>query len=916
MPIRFFVAWTSLFLGSAVSQAPYWDDDFDTYVPGSLCGAPACANTANPGGWGGWQGNAAVAGLVTVAQSRSAPHSLRVTNNIDAVQPFGINDPGGFPQAGAWRLTAWVRINSLTNSCFLSVFNIYVQGGATSLAARLVFDAATGTVRDAHPRSQLSPQPIVLGQWVEVRLDIDLAADTLTARYDGNQVSSGTYLGNWCSPGLQIANLGLRATLGSTVAFWDDLRLEQVFPATASFTAVPNPSTCAQPVLFDASASTPGTGAALTSYHWDFNDGTTLTTASPVTSHAFGQLAVFNVQLTVDDSGGGNAMTSQNVTAANSPPVAHAGGPYAMVAGDDVSLDASLTADPDTACGQVLTYAWDLDNNGVFGDVAGRRLLVTSTQLASYGIVTPGTFPIGLRVTDGAGGSSTTTTFMVLAAPSEEETTKNCDGAGYLLDGMDYVSPSLWSVTVKNYGPDTVDLSGDRISIWFASGGTHEVVFPGGSLIPGCSSAVATATGIVPGPYGAPVSTVVSAGLPSWTNPADAVTLTLVDVTDSVIDEVRIAGAAGTHPGFSQGGVFYGVATRGGPPAGAPWSVHRIPGLDSDGGADWISQPVPNPAREPLNSGTRGTDPRPAEVILLNEIDPHPGDYVELFNPGPAAVDLQGWTLRCGRSPGNGIRTAVLQPFPGATNLAAGAYLVIGDGAAAPAELPPGTAYVDLAGIAGGNIPLTEGQPFQFGLYDDLGRLVDLVRAAGDDDVMVQNRPRMPSHWSDFLGAAGRDLATSGAGAIGRTGPVDTNRGSDWRGVFQRTMGSANSGFSGSPGFGDPLSVRLHDDGSGAIVILINAEAAAAGFGYGLLFSAYRLDGQGPFLGLGWDALSNYILLAGVPPFFGTLDAQAAARIDFDAPLLPPGLSWDFIFFVTTPAGALHARTLAIPYDT
>jgi PKD repeat protein len=62
-----------------------------------------------------------------------------------------------------------------------------------------------------------------------------------------------------------------------------------------------------------------------------------------------------------------------------------------------VAFDASGSSDPD---GDTLTYTWDLDGNGTFGDATGAKVSRTYTA--------DGTYTVTLRVTDGRGGSQTT----------------------------------------------------------------------------------------------------------------------------------------------------------------------------------------------------------------------------------------------------------------------------------------------------------------------------------------------------------------------------------------------------------------------------------------------------------------------------------------------------------------------------
>ena len=52
------------------------------------------------------------------------------------------------------------------------------------------------------------------------------------------------------------------------------------------------------------------------------------------------------------------------MSAVNDPPVANAGGPYAVNEGASVALSGSAT-DVDNTPAQ-LTYDWDFDNNGSF----------------------------------------------------------------------------------------------------------------------------------------------------------------------------------------------------------------------------------------------------------------------------------------------------------------------------------------------------------------------------------------------------------------------------------------------------------------------------------------------------------------------------------------------------------------------
>jgi hypothetical protein len=86
---------------------------------------------------------------------------------------------------------------------------------------------------------------------------------------------------------------------------------------------------------------------------------------------------------------------------ANRAPTASAGGPYTVAEGGSLTLNASASSDPD---GDPLTYSWDINGDGVFGDATGATPTLTWAQLNALGINDgPGTFSILVQVDDGHG---------------------------------------------------------------------------------------------------------------------------------------------------------------------------------------------------------------------------------------------------------------------------------------------------------------------------------------------------------------------------------------------------------------------------------------------------------------------------------------------------------------------------------
>jgi hypothetical protein len=425
-------------------------------------------------------------------------------------------------------------------------------------------------------------------------------------------------------------------------------------------------------------------------------------------------------------------------------------------------------------------------------------------------------------------------------------------------------------------------------------------------LAPGQSIVVKEPSGSI---AEAPAGTVILSILPSINTSSNDFTVALVDPEGLVVDEVHVTGTNGVWSEGGLGGLMRTPALRtAATPTSGAVGEERIWGLDSDSGLDWTEQTNRSFGLENRSSGPRGTDSVAVPAILISETDDSP-DLIEFRNVSGASVDMQGFYLLC--SANQGQTHAIIRPWTVPTVVGNNEYFVIGEGAP-PAEMPGGTQYVDLTTL-GLNIPWTN-EEYDCALYDNLGRLVDLMRATGSDDHVVHNDPRAPSAWSDFTGAAPR-IINSGDQAVARTtttAAADTDSGADWRPVFARTMGTANSGFTGLAGLGSPLDVRLSQTG-----FIINAGPANAGAWFSILFSAGHSQGLGPILGLGLDALGNWLAINTAPGLSGTLDARGSARLDLP-PSIPAGVQTDDVFILQGGGvgGPLVALTKVLEFDT
>jgi uncharacterized delta-60 repeat protein len=140
--------------------------------------------------------------------------------------------------------------------------------------------------------------------------------------------------------------------------------------------------------------------------------------------HSYLVGGAFLITVTVEDKDAGGETKTFALTV-NDPPVANAGGPYSAAENGTVQLDASATSDPDQATA-TLTYHWDLDGDGIFGETGsdaprGQETGIQPT-FSALGL-SAGTVTVGLRVTDAIGESDPTTAGITITEPEPSDVT-------------------------------------------------------------------------------------------------------------------------------------------------------------------------------------------------------------------------------------------------------------------------------------------------------------------------------------------------------------------------------------------------------------------------------------------------------------------------------------------------------------
>lgn len=206
-------------IAPAAAMAQSWSDDFDSYANGT--------DLHGVSNWTGWWGDPAATAFVSNAQSLSAPHSVDINGPSDLVAMWSEFT------SGQWTFSAMQYIpDGSTGSTFFLMLNTYDNTpNNNSWSVQLVFDNALGTVQ-SQGNGPDPTAPIVYDAWTEIRVEIDLDADTQDIYYAGALLDSQPWSNGVSGSGVtEIAALDLFAN-GASPVYYDNLSL------------VPEPASC------------------------------------------------------------------------------------------------------------------------------------------------------------------------------------------------------------------------------------------------------------------------------------------------------------------------------------------------------------------------------------------------------------------------------------------------------------------------------------------------------------------------------------------------------------------------------------------------------------------------------------------------------------------------------------------------
>ncbi len=216
-------------------------------------------------------------------------------------------------------------------------------------------------------------------------------------------------------------------------------------------------------VLDGSGSSDPNQSTASLTFEWDLDDDGNFgeTGAAAENGDEVGINPTFdasaldgpdqvNIVLLVTDAGGLTDTATSTVDINNVAPTADAGGPYSVVEGGSVALSGSAT---DPNANDTLTFEWDLDDDGVFGETgAGATRGDETGQTPTFdpdGLAAGTTFTVSLQVTDDDGGTGTDTATINIQSPANDQPTADTggpynvdEGGSVVLDGSGSSDPN------------------------------------------------------------------------------------------------------------------------------------------------------------------------------------------------------------------------------------------------------------------------------------------------------------------------------------------------------------------------------------------------------------------------------------------------------------------------------------------
>jgi hypothetical protein len=263
-----------------------WSDNFDSYETGQFLDGDE-----EDGGWFGWDDDPQFGAYVVDNPVFSEPHSVDIAGDSDLVQEFE-----GYT-SGVWRFMAWQYVPSdFSGQSYFIILSDYAHddpGANSKWAVQIRFDSA-GIVESELDSVTL---PLIKGQWVLLRTEIDLDIDLFKFYYNGDLLIEKAWTAGptGSNDGFLVIDAVDLFANGASSVYYDDLSLDVPQPLSCDAYG-PYGGNIGEDIEFDGSASG---GVPPYSYLWEFGDGHTSEDKHP--THNYENAGNYTVILTVTD---------------------------------------------------------------------------------------------------------------------------------------------------------------------------------------------------------------------------------------------------------------------------------------------------------------------------------------------------------------------------------------------------------------------------------------------------------------------------------------------------------------------------------------------------------------------------------------------------------------------------------------
>ncbi len=243
----------------------------------------------------------------------------------------------------------------------------------------------------------------------------------------------------------------------------------------ASFTFSPLTPSAGQPIFFNAAASSAAAGHTLTTYAWDFGDGTNFAGSVATATHSFTAAGTFTVTLVVTDDTGQKATVKTPVTvtaaSAGSLTAGFTASPTNPVSGALVAFNANTS----TPLASITQFDWD------FGD---GTVINNGGMIINHTYNTPATanFTIRLTVHDASGNTNTATQALTVTLGSDPTANFTISpnpvavGALVTVDGSASMAGAGAITTYQwNFGDSATIVTGNPQTHTYTAKGTYTI---------------------------------------------------------------------------------------------------------------------------------------------------------------------------------------------------------------------------------------------------------------------------------------------------------------------------------------------------------------------------------------------------------------------------------------------------------